>query len=130
MSSNNNIHWHDESVSRDMRYSVNKNKSCILWFTGLSGSGKSTLANAVNLELFKRKIGSHLLDGDNIRHGLCKDLGFSDQDRCENIRRIGEVSKLFMDAGMIILTAFVSPFQEDRQQVRELVDVNDFIGIK
>ncbi len=124
-----NIIWHQASVTRDSRAELNGHKSAILWFTGLSGSGKSTLANAVNLALFKKGIKSYVLDGDNIRHGLCKDLGFSDTDRKENIRRISEVSKLFLDAGVIVLTAFVSPFRQDRDTARSLVEKNDFVEI-
>ena len=104
-------------------------KRQILWFTGLSGAGKSTLANAVNQALFERGLSTYVLDGDNIRHGLCKDLGFSDADREENIRRIGEVSKLFLDSGTIVLTAFVSPFRADRDKARNLVSEGDFIEI-
>ena len=104
-----NIVWHEASVDRQARASKRGHSSSILWFTGLSGSGKSTLANAVNAALFERGLATYVLDGDNIRHGLCKDLGFSDADREENIRRIGEVAKLFLDAGVIVLTAFVSP---------------------
>ena len=104
-----NIAWHQASVDRSARADKRGHRSSILWFTGLSGSGKSTLANAVNAALFERGLATYVLDGDNVRHGLCKDLGFSDADREENIRRIGEVAKLFLDAGVIVLTAFVSP---------------------
>ncbi len=124
-----NIVWHEASVNREERATKSTHKSAILWFTGLSGSGKSTIANAVNHALFERNISSYVLDGDNIRHGLCKDLGFSDTDREENIRRIGEVSKLFLDAGIIVLTAFVSPFRADRDKARSLVDQKDFLEI-
>ncbi len=124
-----NIVWHQASVSRQARAEERGHKSVILWFTGLSGSGKSTLANAVNAALFQRGLASYLLDGDNIRHGLCKDLGFSDFDREENIRRIGEVAKLFLDAGIIVLTAFVSPFRLDREKARALVSDMDFVEI-
>ncbi len=124
-----NIVWHEASVNREAISNQRGHKSVILWFTGLSGSGKSTLANAVNAALFDYGLASYVLDGDNIRHGLCKDLGFSDFDREENIRRIGEVSKLFLDAGIIVLTAFVSPFRADREKARSLVDVGDFIEI-
>lgn len=124
-----NIVWHEASVDRQARASKRGHSSSILWFTGLSGSGKSTLANAVNAALFERGLATYVLDGDNIRHGLCKDLGFSDADREENIRRIGEVSKLFLDAGTIVLTAFVSPFRADRDKARALVDEGDFIEI-
>ena len=124
-----NIVWHVHHVSKENRGELLAQKPCILWFTGLSGSGKSTLANAVENELFKRGIKTYLLDGDNVRHGLNKDLGFSETDRVENIRRIGEVSKLFVDAGIIVLTAFISPFKSDRQIARSLVDYDEFLEI-
>ena len=124
-----NIVWHEASVDRQARASQRGHSSSILWFTGLSGSGKSTLANAVNAALFERGLATYVLDGDNIRHGLCKDLGFSDADREENIRRIGEVAKLFLDAGVIVLTAFVSPFRADRDKARVLVADGDFLEI-
>ena len=124
-----NIVWHEASVNRQSRAQQRGHRSAILWFTGLSGSGKSTLANAVNAALFEQGLATYVLDGDNIRHSLCKDLGFSDSDREENIRRIGEVAKLFLDAGVIVLTAFVSPFRADRDKARKLVDVDDFIEI-
>jgi adenylylsulfate kinase len=124
-----NIAWHQASVDRAARAEQRGHRSAILWFTGLSGSGKSTLANAVNAALFQRGLATYVLDGDNVRHGLCKDLGFSDADREENIRRIGEVAKLFLDSGVIVLTAFVSPFRADRDKARALVDDGDFIEI-
>ncbi len=124
-----NIVWHEASVDRAARAEKRGHRSAILWFTGLSGSGKSTLANAVNAALFERGLATYVLDGDNVRHGLCKDLGFSDADREENIRRIGEVAKLFLDAGVIVLTAFVSPFRADRDKARELVETGDFLEI-
>ena len=124
-----NIAWHHTTVDRAARAEQQGHRSAILWFTGLSGSGKSTLANAVNSALFERGLSCYVLDGDNIRHGLCKDLGFSDAAREENIRRIGEVSKLFLDAGVVVLTAFVSPFKADRDKARALVDAGDFIEI-
>ena len=124
-----NIVWHEASVDRAARAEKRGHRSAILWFTGLSGSGKSTLANAVNAALFERGLATYVLDGDNVRHGLCKDLGFSDADREENIRRIGEVAKLFLDAGVIVLTAFVSPFRADRAKARELVEQGDFLEI-
>ena len=124
-----NIVWHEASVDREARSRQRGHRSVILWFTGLSGSGKSTLANAVNAVLFERGLATYVLDGDNIRHGLCKDLGFSDSDREENIRRIGEVAKLFVDAGVITLTAFVSPFRADRDKARDLVADGDFIEV-
>ena len=124
-----NIAWHQASVDRAARAERRGHRSAILWFTGLSGAGKSTLANAVNQALFKRGVATYVLDGDNVRHGLCKDLGFSDAVREENIRRIGEVSKLFLDSGTIVLTAFVSPFRADRDKARSLVSEGDFIEI-
>ena len=124
-----NIAWHHASVDRAARAEQRGHRSAILWFTGLSGSGKSTLANAVNQALFERGLACYVLDGDNIRHGLCKDLGFSDADREENIRRIGEVSQLFLDAGVVVLTAFVSPFKADRDRARALVEGGDFVEI-
>ena len=124
-----NIVWHESSITRDARSQQRGHKSAIIWFTGLSGSGKSTLANAVNEALFQKGISVYVLDGDNIRHGLCNDLGFSNEDREENIRRIAEVAKLFLDAGIIILTAFVSPFRADRAKARELVEEGEFFEI-
>ena len=124
-----NIVWHEASVDRAARADKRGHRSAILWFTGLSGSGKSTLANAVNAALFERGLATYVLDGDNVRHGLCKDLGFSDADREENIRRIGEVAKLFLDAGVIVLTAFVSPFRADRDKARDLVEAGAFFEI-
>ncbi len=124
-----NIVWHQASVNRQDLSDKRGHRSVILWFTGLSGSGKSTLANAVNAALFERGVETYVLDGDNIRHGLCQDLGFSDADREENIRRIGEVAKLFLDAGIVVLTAFVSPFRVDRDKARALVDEGDFLEI-
>ncbi len=128
-SKSSNIVWHQASIDRESIIQKRGHKSVILWFTGLSGSGKSTLANAVNVALFKKGLSTYVLDGDNIRHGLCKDLGFSDEDREENIRRISEVAKLFLDAGIIVLTAFVSPFKLDREKARQLVNQEDFIEI-
>ncbi|MDE5412179.1 adenylyl-sulfate kinase [Alkalihalobacterium chitinilyticum] len=125
----NHIVWHQSTIGKEERQGKNKHKSVILWFTGLSGSGKSTLANAVDHLLFERNVNSYVLDGDNIRHGLNKGLGFSDEDRKENIRRIGEVSKLFVDAGVITSTAFISPFREDRDNVRGLVESGEFIEV-
>ncbi|MEB3200822.1 MAG: adenylyl-sulfate kinase [Synechococcaceae cyanobacterium] len=124
-----NIVWHHSTVSRAARAHQRGHRSAILWFTGLSGAGKSTLANAVNSALFEQGLACYVLDGDNVRHGLCSDLGFSDADREENIRRIGEVAKLFLDAGVVVLTAFVSPFRSDRARARALVEAGDFIEI-
>lgn len=123
---NRDIVWHEASITKEEYQQKNKHKSSILWLTGLSGSGKSTIANAVARELFEQGYQVIVLDGDNIRHGLNKDLGFSDEDRKENIRRIGEVAKLFVQQGTIVITAFISPFREDRQQVRELVEAGEF----
>ena len=124
----NNIKWHESSINRQNLESLRGHKGMVLWFTGLSGSGKSTLANALNEALHAKKISTYLLDGDNIRHGLCRDLGFSDKDREENIRRIGEVANLFMNAGIVTITAFVSPFRSDREKVRKIIG-QDFIEI-
>ncbi|WP_078392491.1 adenylyl-sulfate kinase [Shouchella patagoniensis] len=124
-----NIVWHDASVSKGERQARNKHKSCVLWFTGLSGSGKSTLANALDRKLFNEGLSTYVLDGDNVRHGLNNDLGFTDEDRQENIRRIGEVAKLFVDAGSIVSTAFISPFQSDRDTVRSLLGDEEFVEI-
>ncbi|MEO8446545.1 MAG: adenylyl-sulfate kinase [bacterium] len=124
-----NITPQDQTISRKDRNQLSGNRSFVIWFTGLSGSGKSTLANKLEEKLFEKKILTYLLDGDNIRLGLNKDLGFSEQDRKENIRRIGEVAKLFVDAGMVVLTAFISPFRAERNFVRELMDRNDFIEV-
>lgn len=125
----NNIVWHNQNITKEKRETLLNQKPCVLWFTGLSGSGKSTIANAVELQLFKRECKTYLLDGDNVRHGLNKDLGFSEIDRVENIRRIGEVSKLFVDSGLIVLTAFISPFKNDRQIARSLVKYDEFIEV-
>ncbi|MEH7307357.1 adenylyl-sulfate kinase [Neobacillus drentensis] len=124
-----NITWHETSISKENRREKNGHGSCALWFTGLSGSGKSTIANAVSHELFRQGISEYVLDGDNIRHGLNKDLGFSDYDRTENIRRIGEVAKLFVDSGKVVTTAFISPFRSDRDQVRALFEDSEFIEV-
>lgn len=124
-----NLRWHESLVSRAQREQRNRHKSVILWFTGLSGAGKSTLAHAVELELYRQGCSTFVFDGDNVRHGLCADLGFSPEDRAENIRRIGEMSKLFVEAGIIALTAFISPFRADRDRVRGLVAPEDFIEI-
>ncbi|EDZ62449.1 Adenylyl-sulfate kinase [Sulfurimonas gotlandica GD1] len=125
----NNIVWHDYHIKKLQRAKQKKQKSCILWFTGLSGSGKSTLANALEVKLYELNFHTYLLDGDNVRYGLNKDLGFDENSRVESIRRIGEVSKLFIDSGIITLTAFISPFIKDRQMVRDLVEENEFIEI-
>jgi len=126
---NKNIVWHDHHVVKAERSAIKDQKPCILWFTGLSGSGKSTVANAVEAKLSALRKHTYLLDGDNIRMGLNKGLGFSDEDRIENLRRIGEVAKLFVDAGVIVLTAFISPFQSERDRVRALVNEGEFIEV-
>ena len=125
----NNVIWHHATVTREHRNQQNNHKSTVLWFTGLSGAGKSTLAHAVEEKLHHRCCRTFVLDGDNVRHGLSSNLGFSEEDRCENIRRIGEVAKLMMEAGIIILTAFISPFRTDRQTVRTLMPHGDFLEI-
>jgi adenylylsulfate kinase len=129
MSNNENIVWHDHHLSKKQRADIKRQKPCILWFTGLSGSGKSTIANTVEAKLYGLQKHTYLLDGDNIRIGLNKGLNFSDEDRVENIRRIGEVAKLFVDSGLIVLTAFISPFQKERNSVRELVANKEFIEV-
>ena len=127
--SSKNIVWHNASITKQEKSKLKNQKSCILWFTGLSGSGKSTLANALESKLFEMGVHTHLLDGDNIRHGLNADLGFDEASRVENIRRIGEVAKLFVESGTVVLTAFISPFLSDRMQVRNLVEKDEFIEI-
>jgi adenylylsulfate kinase len=124
-----NLHtvWHRATVTRQRREHKNAHKSVVLWFTGLSGSGKSTLAHAVEEQLHRSGLNTFVLDGDNVRHGLCSDLGFSDADRKENIRRIGETAKLLVEAGIITLTAFISPFQAERAIARNLMPQGDFI---
>ncbi|MEK3890540.1 adenylyl-sulfate kinase [Bacillus sp. FSL K6-3431] len=124
-----NITWHDSQVTKAERQKLHKHQSAILWFTGLSASGKSTLCVAIEKRLHEHGISTYILDGDNVRHGLNKGLGFSPEDRSENIRRIGEVSKLFVDAGVITLTAFISPYIKDRDTVRKLVETKEFIEI-
>lgn len=125
----NDIKWHKASVTRERREALNLHRSYIVWFTGLSGSGKSTLAHAVEEQLYQMGHRTFVFDGDNVRHGLNKDLGFSKEDRQENIRRIGEMCKLFAEAGVISLTAFISPYKEDRLFVRQMVNKGDFIEI-
>lgn len=126
---NTNILWHNQQVTKAKRAKLTQQKPCILWFTGLSGSGKSTIANALEEMLYNNGNYTYLLDGDNIRHGLNNDLGFDDVSRVENIRRIGEVTKLFVDSGQIVLTAFISPFINDRQIVKNLVEKDEFIEV-
>jgi adenylylsulfate kinase len=124
-----NITWQKTKVSHADRETLNGHRGAVLWFTGLSGSGKSSLAVAAEQALYRRGIHTYLLDGDNIRHGLNRNLGFCPEDRRENIRRIGEVAKLFADAGLIVLTAFISPYRADRDAVRRLIDPGRFIEI-
>ncbi|WP_151173564.1 adenylyl-sulfate kinase [Pseudoalteromonas ruthenica] len=124
-----NIVWHHHGVDKAKRQQLNKHKSCIIWFTGFSGSGKSTIAGALESALYHLGHHTYLLDGDNVRHGLCGDLGFSDADRKENIRRVGESAKLMVDAGLLVLTAFISPFQAERDMVRNLVQEHEFIEV-
>ena len=124
-----NTLWHESSIKRADREKLHKHKSVVLWFTGLSGSGKSTLAHAIEERLYKNGISTYVLDGDNVRHGLCRDLSFTDSDRVENIRRIGELAKLLTDAGIITLTAFISPFKIDRDEARKRMPHGDFLEI-
>ncbi|MBP1950551.1 adenylyl-sulfate kinase [Virgibacillus litoralis] len=129
MAKSENIVWHDSKVTKENRRGLNKHKSAVIWFTGLSGSGKSTVSVELEKELYSHGVRTYRLDGDNVRHGLNKNLGFSPEDRKENIRRIGEVSKLMVDAGLFTLSAFISPYREDRDEVRELVEDGEFIEV-
>jgi adenylylsulfate kinase len=124
-----NIKWYGTRVTKDMKQKLHGHKSFVLWFTGLSGSGKSTIASEVEHKLFQKGLSTVLLDGDNVRHGLNQDLMFSEKDRKENIRRIGEVAKLFVDNGVIVLVAAISPIEADRQAVRQLLGMDEFIEI-
>jgi adenylylsulfate kinase len=126
---NNNITWHNVLVSRKDREKLHGHKGAVIWLTGLSASGKSTVAHMVEKELFLRGCSTYVFDGDNVRHGLCSDLSFSASDRTENIRRIGEMVKLFIDAGVIVLTAFISPFRKDRERIRSLISDGRFYEI-
>ena len=126
---NKNVIWHEATISRSYRENQNGHKSAILWFTGLPSSGKSTLAHSVEEKLHRMGSRTFVLDGDNVRHGLCSDLGFDNESRVENIRRIGEVAKLFIEAGVIALTAFISPFRADRERVRSLVPHGELLEI-
>ncbi len=124
-----NITWHEATVTAEDREKLLNQKGCVIWFTGLSGSGKSTLANAVEQVLHQQQHHTYVLDGDNVRHGLNKNLGFSPEDREENIRRVGEVAKLFSDAGTIVMTAFISPYCADRDQARALIADDRFVEV-
>lgn len=124
-----NIVWQPITISKKDRQKLNNHKSCVLWFTGYSGSGKSTLANELDFQLYSLGIKSYVLDGDNIRHHLNKDLGFTKKDRIENMRRIGEVAKLFVESGQIVITAFISPYKNDRNNVRKLFEEDEFIEV-
>ena len=125
----NNTVWHHATVNRELRNQQNRHKSIILWFTGLSGSGKSTIAHAVEEQLFKQGFRTFVLDGDNVRQGLSSNLGFSEQDRKENIRRVGQTAKLMVEAGIITITAFISPYRQDRERVKIMMPPEDFIEI-
>ncbi len=129
MTAENNITWQNGSVTRVQREQINGHKGCTVWLTGLSGAGKSTLAHRVEERLVAEGCRTYVLDGDNVRHGLCRDLGFTAEDRCENIRRIGEVGKLMTDAGLIVISAFISPFRSDRDGVRKLLGDDDFVEV-
>ncbi|MCA9611569.1 MAG: adenylyl-sulfate kinase [Sandaracinus sp.] len=124
-----NLTWHAGEIDREGRARAHGHRGATLWLTGLSGSGKSTLAHRVERLLIERGVHAYVLDGDNVRHGLCRDLGFAPEDRHENIRRVGEVAKLFSDAGVVVLTAFVSPYRADRDEVRALLAPGDFVEV-
>ncbi len=124
-----NVEWHGMKVDKALRATSNGQKPCALWFTGFSGAGKSTIADRLEQKLYQAGKRTYLLDGDNVRHGLNRDLGFSDEDRVENIRRIAEMSKLFVDAGLIVLVSFISPFRAERRMARELLDAGEFVEI-
>lgn len=129
MHKSSNVVWHNATVTRERREALNGHRAAALWFTGLSGAGKSTIAHAVEERLHTLGCRTFVFDGDNVRHGLCSDLGFSDEDRSENLRRIGEMVKLFTEAGVVALTAFISPFVKDRERVRNLLPHGDFLEI-
>ncbi|MFP1723180.1 adenylyl-sulfate kinase [Lonsdalea quercina] len=126
---NENVVWHSHAVTRADRERRHGHRGAVIWFTGLSGSGKSTLAGALEQALYAAGVSTYLLDGDNVRHALCRDLGFTDDDRRENIRRVGEVAKLMVDAGLVVLTAFISPHRAERQMVRDLLEERQFIEV-
>ncbi|MFJ5360967.1 adenylyl-sulfate kinase [Pectobacterium sp. CHL-2024] len=124
-----NVVWHAHDVTRESREKLHGHQGVVIWFTGLSGSGKSTLAGALEQALHQRGVSTYLLDGDNVRHGLCRDLGFTDDDRRENIRRVGELAKLMVDAGLVVLTAFISPHRAERKMVQDLLGEGQFIEV-
>jgi adenylylsulfate kinase len=125
----NNLRWFNGYISREDREKLHGHKGAVIWFTGFSASGKSTVAHKVEKELHSLGCSTYVLDGDNVRHGLCSDLSFSPGDRSENIRRIGEMVKLFVDAGIIVLTAFISPYRKDRERIRDLLGNGQFLEI-
>jgi len=125
----NNVIWQNHSITKEHRQELNQHKSFVVWFTGLSASGKSTLSNALECKLHEMSIRTYLLDGDNVRQELCKDLGFSEEDRKENMRRVAEVAKLFVDAGIVVITAFISPYRADREMARQLFKPGEFIEV-
>lgn len=124
-----NVYWHRPTIHRLNREALNGHRAGLIWFTGLSGSGKSTLAHLVEAKLHRLGVRTYVLDGDNVRHALCRDLGFTPVDRRENIRRIGEVARLFLDAGIVVLASFISPYRDDRGYVREMIYQGDFLEI-
>ncbi|OUX54577.1 MAG: adenylyl-sulfate kinase [Pelagibacteraceae bacterium TMED287] len=124
-----NLFWQTTKIKKKQRFESNKQKPCIIWFTGLSASGKTTIADLLEKKLFEKNKKTYLLDGDNIRHGLSADLSFSDEDRFENIRRVSEVSKLMVDAGLIVISAFISPFQAERKMAREIFEKEEFVEV-
>jgi adenylylsulfate kinase len=124
-----NIVWHNATVNRLRREQLNGHRGAVIWFTGLSGSGKSTIAHSVEEQLFQKGCHTYTFDGDNVRHGLCSDLGFTEDDRHENIRRISEMTRLFLDAGVIALTAFISPTRQDRDKVKRLIGEQDYLEV-
>ncbi|AKC60339.1 adenylyl-sulfate kinase [Blochmannia endosymbiont of Camponotus (Colobopsis) obliquus] len=126
---NQNISWYFHRIQRQDRERLHKHRSMLFWFTGLSGSGKSTLASALEKELYHRSISTYLLDGDNLRYGLCRDLNFTDNDRCENMRRVGEVAKLMFDAGLVVLSTLISPYRSERQSIRNKFPTGSFVEI-
>lgn len=124
-----NIIWHNSAITKEDRQNMHGHKSFMVWFTGLSGSGKSTVANALQYELYKKGMSVYLLDGDNLRHGINKNLGYTESDRKENIRRTAEVGKLFVDAGIVVFAALISPFEDDRQNARNIVGDAEFVEV-